>query len=99
MPNVTITTTINTNKVLVEFGDYANSNNVDGRKASYRKSDISIVWMEKDDSIVYVKMKDAITTNVWSLSFEETDGAFVVDSIDGVSPTTNEQLFTLLDAI
>ncbi len=62
------------NIVDVDFGNYAISDSVEGRKATYLISDISIVWLEKDDSFVNVKMKDAITVNHWKLSFNSDSG-------------------------
>jgi hypothetical protein len=98
MANIVITT--NGNLVHVDFGNYSVSQSVDGKKASYLISDISIVWMEKDDSVIYVKMKDAITTNNWRLSWEYLDNeTFVVDSINGVAPTSNQDLMDKINAI
>jgi hypothetical protein len=87
------------NLIDVDFGNYAISSDVDGRKASYLVSDISIVWLEKDDSFVDVKMKDEITNNIWRLSFNSDSGVFVVDSIDGVAPTSNIDLYNKLNAL
>ena len=97
MANIVITKTGNI--INVDFGNYVVSSNVDGKKASYQVSDISIVWLEKDESIVHVKMKDSITTRDWRLSFEATPDAFIVDSIDGVQPTSNQDLMDKINAL
>jgi len=97
MANITISKS--GNSVIVDFGDYVVSDNVDGRKASYKVEHISIVWIEKDDSIVHVKMEDAITVRDWSLSYTTTTGAFIVDTIDGIAPTDNVDLFNKITAL
>lgn len=97
MANIVITKTGNI--VNVDFGIYSVSADVDGKKASYLVSDISIVWLEKDDSIVFVKMKDAITTSIWMLSFDGSGGTFQVDTIDGVAPTNNVDLYNKINAL
>ena len=97
MANIVITKTGNV--VNVDFGNYAVSNSVDGKKASYKVDDISIVWLEKDDSVVYVRMKDYITTNNWRLSFENVGNVFVVDSVDGVAPSSNQDLMDKINAL
>ena len=97
MANIVITKS--GNSVIVDFGDYASLPNVDGRKASYKVDDIGIIWIEKDDSMVYVKIKMFITNNDWQLSYTTTTGAFTVDSVDGVAPTSNSDLFDKLTAL
>ena len=97
MSNITIVKS--GNSIIVDFGDYALLNNVDGRKASYKVEDISIIWIEKDNAFVTVKMKDAITTNHWELSFDSAPNSFIIDSIDGVAPTSNSDLFDKLTAL
>lgn len=97
MANIVITKTGNI--VDVDFGIYSVSTDVDGRKASYKVDDISIVWLEKDDSIVFVKMKDAITTDIWKLSFDGYIGTFQIDTIDGVAPTSNIDLYNKINAL
>jgi hypothetical protein len=97
MANIVITS--GANYVDVEFGIYVGSNSLDGRRATYKKDDISIVWLEKDDSIVYVKMKDYITNDLWPLSYIATPNAFVIDSIDGDPITSNIDLFNKINAL
>lgn len=97
MPNITITKTANT--IEVDFGDYASNSNVDGKKATYKVEDISIVWLEKDEAKVRVKMKDSITTNDWKLSFQATPDAFIVDEVQNVSPASNQDLYDKINAL
>lgn len=97
MANITITKT--GNLINVDFGIYSVSKDVDGKKATYKAEDISIIWLEKDDSIVNVKMKDAITTAHWLLSYDGISGAYQVDTIDGIAPTSNQDLMDKLNAL
>ncbi len=97
MANITITKS--GNSIIVDFGDYTSLPNVDGRKVSYKVDDIGIIWIEKDDSIVYVKMKMPVNNNDLRLSYTTTTGAFIVDSVDGVAPTSNSDLFDKLTAL
>lgn len=100
MANIVITKS--GNSIIVDFGVYQGSPDVDGRKASYKHEDISIVWIAKDDSKITVKMKDAITTIEWPLTYDSTysgNELFIVDSVDGVAPTSNEDLFDKITAL
>jgi hypothetical protein len=97
MANIVITSS--GNSIIVDFGVYSNLAVVDGRKAAYRVTDVSIIWLEKDDSIVNVIMKDAITTKHWQVSYSPEAEVFVVDTVDGVSPTDNIDLFNKLTAL
>lgn len=97
MANITIIKS--GNSIIVDFGDYSILPDVDGRKASYKVEDISVIWIEKDDAFVNVKMKDAVTTNHWKLSFNSEPSSFIVDSIDAVAPTSNSDLFDKLTAL
>ena len=97
MANIVITKTGNI--VDVDFGIYSASSDVDGKRAAYKVEDISIVWLEKDDSFVNVKMKDAITISHWKLSFDSVSGVFTVDSIDGAAPTDNIDLYNKINAL
>lgn len=97
MANLVITS--KTKSILVDFGDFANLEDVDGRKATYKRDDISVVWMEKDDAFVNVKMKDSVTTTHWKVSYNGDAGVFIIDSIDGVVPTDNDDLFDKIDAL
>lgn len=97
MANITITKIGDV--VEVDFGNYAVSNSLDGKKAAYKVDDISIVWLEKDDSAVYVRMKDFITNNNWKLSYTAIQDGFVVDTVDGIAPTSNEDLMDKINAL
>ena len=97
MANIVITKTANL--INVDFGIYSVSNDVDGKKATYKVEDISIIWLEKEESIVNLKMKDAITTDHWLLSYDGISGTYQVDTIDGVAPTSNQDLMDKLNAL
>lgn len=97
MANIVIVST--GNYIDVDFGIYATSSGVDGRRATYQKADLSIVYLEKDDSIVYIKMKDYITSSLWLVSFDSTSDALMIDSINGVAPTSNIDLYNKLNAL
>jgi len=100
MANIVITKS--GNSIIVDFGVYVNSADVDGRKASYKVEDISIIWIEKDDSRLVVKMKDAITTREWPLTHDDTyqgNELFIVDTVDGVQPSSMDDLFDKLTAL
>lgn len=98
MANITITT--DSKLAYVDFGNYTVSGDLDGKKATYLISDISIVWLEKNEDHVRVKMKDAINNPDWFLTYEYKDNiSFIVDSINGVAPTSNQDLYDKLNAI
>jgi len=88
--------------VWVDFGVYVADNSIDGKGASYRISDISILVMEKDESHIIVKMKDFITSNNWTLSWQldpDKPSYLVVDSVNGVAPTSQMDLLRKLEAL
>lgn len=88
--------------IWVDFGMYAMDVNVDGKGASYRASDISILIMEKDESHIIVKMKDFITSNNWTVTWEvdpENPHYLVVDSVNGVAPTSQLDLLRKIEAL
>jgi hypothetical protein len=100
MANIVITKS--GNSIIVDFGDYDLSPTIDGRKASYKVDDISIIWIDKDDSFVTVRMKDAITIKEWPLTYDNTysgSDLFIVDTVDGVAPVSNDDLFDKLTAL
>jgi hypothetical protein len=97
MAYITITTT--EKSIIVDFGVYSNLSDVDGKKGSYKRGDISIISLEEDETYIIVRMKDVITRNDWPLSFDGYTGTFKVDTIDGIAPTSNGDLFNKIDAI
>ena len=94
-----ITINKTSNNIIVDFGDYIGSNDVDYRKASYDASDIAEINLMANDSYVTVKMKYSHSGKVWALTYDKTYSGsdyFIIDTIDGVEPTSMEDLFNKL---
>ena len=91
MANVTITSTANILKV--DMGDYASEAGV--KKENWHKSSIHFKLVAGE---TFVKVGEDNGTD-FAICFEETCNAYIVDSVDGVAPTSNEHLYNLLVAL
>ena len=89
MANITITTT--TNSINVVFNDYS-----------------SFIGFEEScyplDSIRFYKMSDHVEAYIhnerqWKVSYATLSGSFTIDTISGVAPTSNADLYTKLIAL
>ena len=89
MANIVITTT---NAINVDFGVY--STTLEFSKGSWRK-----------DNIINIKhLTSCIEVNVlsekeWLVSFDGAGTSLQIDSIDGVAPTSNSDLYDKLIAL
>lgn len=89
MANIVITST--TNSIKVEFNDYSTVLGVDG--GTYQKRDI-VIYRLTDRVQCEVKGE-----KTWFVAYTSTTGCFIIDSIDGVAPTSNSDLYTKLIAL
>ena len=88
----------NGNSIEVDFGVYVSVANL--KKSSYDVNGIALVQLAGDDSHVQVYV--SIENILWYLTFNNTyvgDEYFIVDSIDGVVPTSNEHLYNLISSL
>ena len=100
MANVVITKT--GNSIIVDFGVYVASNEVDYLKSSYLVNDLVKVSLVKDSSHVELKIKDAHSSTRWALTYDSAYGGseyFIIDTVDGVAPTSELDLFNKLTAL
>lgn len=88
MANVTITTTPNI--FIVDFGGFAPL--LGYKKTTFQKSSISF-QLVNDES--FVRVENAHGEN-WSVSFAQSGDALIIDSVDGVAPISNDDLFNIL---
>lgn len=86
MANIVITSTATT--VGVDFGVYASVADMD--KASFRRDEMSEVIKTFGADHVTVVMLDG---NDFDLSYTTGTNAMVVDTVDGVTPTDNNDLY------
>lgn len=89
MANLVIVSTSRT--VEVDFGIYANFTKT--QRVAFRREEISEVIEYYESAHVVVKMLNGIE---FKLSATQIDGSMIVDSIDGVAPTNNIDLFNTL---
>lgn len=100
MANVTVTKS--GNSVTVNFGDYGASPDIFAKKRSYDIRDIVEVELEYDDSFIETTMRDAHGVRVWTLTYDNTysgEEHFIVDTVEGVAPTSQSDLFDKLTAL
>jgi hypothetical protein len=99
MAQINITTT--TNSITVDYGDYFEdsgtpyaSREVRANKETFSKKDIHRVWITPND--VFVKLKEV---SAFRIGVTQTSNNFKIGTIDGVTPSTNEELFAALSAL
>jgi len=91
MANIVITST--TNSINVEFNTY--SSGVGMTKGAWNKTRITF-QLEYADNFVDVLV---IGEPSWPISFDGSTGTLQIDSINGVAPTSNSDLYTKLIAL
>jgi len=100
MANISVTKS--GNSIIVDFGDYVNSDKIDYSKTSYLLADLVQISLVKDGSHIELKMKDAHIRLRWLLTYDSTYSGtefFIVDTVEGVSPTSESDLFDKLTSL
>lgn len=92
MANIVITST--TNSVIVDFNDYAAI--LKTEKQSWPKRVIQNFRKLYPSGCIIVSM---LQEKEWCVSWDGSPGSFQIDSIDGVTPTSNSDLFDKLTAL
>jgi hypothetical protein len=87
MANIVVTST--TNSIKVEFNDYSTILNM--AKGTWGKGYIQSVLLRTDGVLV-----DLLGQPDWLVSFDGSVGTFQIDTIDGVAPTSNSDLYDKL---
>ena len=90
MSNIVVSI-VNANIIKVEFNNYYPTNH-DISIAYYNRSTIQKLELKSDRVIVHVleEGKD------WSLALTTTDGCFIVDTVEGITPTDLDDLASKL---
>ena len=86
------------NSLIVTFNDYSGDVNAD--KRSYTIADM--VEIELGSDYVAVMMRDAHGANIWALTYDSAYSGserFIVDTVDGVSPSSESDLFDKITAL
>jgi len=100
MANITIVKS--GNSIVVDFGVYIASNQIDYLKSSYLASDLSFICLMKDSSYIELKMTNAHSRKRWLLTYDSAysgDEYFIIDSVDGIAPSSESDLFDKLTAL
>ena len=92
MANVVITST--TNSIKVDLGVYAAAFGYS--KVTISKDKLIDIKLQSDDNFVEAVVIDE---GKWTVSFNAVTNALVVDSVDAVAPTSNDDLYTKLIAL
>lgn len=91
MANLVITST--TNSIKVVFNDSASVAGMN--RGVWAKDEIAMIKQLEDDRIE-VQTKDLAK---WTVSYTNGSNFLVIDSVDGVAPTNNDDLFNKLSAL
>lgn len=92
MAKIVITST--TNGIKVVFNDYASVVNM--KKGYWLKSHLKHLEQLDNNTFVEVTMTEE---GDWPLSYDGEIGSFQVDTINGVAPTSNSDLYDKLEAL
>ena len=90
MANIVVTTT--TGSILVDFG--VNSTPLGMSKGVWHKETLININLRTDGVLV-----DIAGQPDWLVSFDGKVGTFQIDSVDGVAPTSDSDLFDKLKAL
>ena len=91
MANVIVVSTANT--IEVEFNNFASL--IGYKSATFQKRRISFQEMS-DES--FVRIENAQGEH-WAVSYNLSGGSLIIDSVDGLAPTSNNDLYNKLKAL
>lgn len=97
MAHITVTST--TNSVNVDFGAYSGatvSTGIIPKKRCFRKEQILFTLVADGSMIEATTIYNSLT---FPVTFNGTSGTFKVDSVDGIAPTSNSDLYDKLIAL
>jgi len=89
MANVVITS--DSVKVNADFGVYATSAGM--KKGAWRKSTIISVMFDHDEDCTEVRLDG---NQIFKVSYSAHDNSMIVDSVDGIAPSDNTDLYAKL---
>jgi hypothetical protein len=98
MANIVMTSTTNTIKC--DNGVYSGLSGALGiiqKKATFRKDEIFRISLDPNENFVEFQFKSKL--NYFILTYNGSSGTLQVDSIDGVAPTSNSDLYDKLIAL
>lgn len=93
MANVAVTSTAT--KISVDFGIYV-GNGIPKKRTYNISKTVFFVSLEESDSMVTVLSEGS---SQWNLAYTATTNCFIVDSVNGVAPSSNSDLYDKLTAL
>jgi hypothetical protein len=100
MSNIIVTSDLNS--IMVDFGIYSALPDINTEKAIYPRRMIAQLSKPYQGDYIMIIMGMVGSHEEWHLSYEEVPGKpqiLIIDSINGVVPTSLEELLTLLGAL
>ena len=94
MANLVVTTSANS--IVVAFNDYSGA--IGATKRSFSPQNMTEVSLMTDEVRVYMD----VTHDLWRLTYDSSysgNEKFIVDSVDGVAPTSESDLFDKITAL
>lgn len=88
------------NSLIVDFGVYTSA--VHATKRGYDIRDIVEIELSETQDRIDIMMRDAHAQARWDLTYDQTyagDELFIVGKVDGVVPSSNNDLFNKINAL
>ena len=96
MANIVVTSTASSIKV--EYNDLAGNPAINTEKNAYKRSALIEVAKPYQGDYIIVNMQSGVVTAHWKVAHQATGDPEVlpIDSIDGTTPTTLDELYDLI---
>ena len=101
MANVTVDS-VGSNSIVVNLNDYTINPKIDDNRISFDNRDIVEIEQSKDDLYITIMMRDAHGRRKWEVTHDRDysgEQYFIIDTIDGIQPSSNADLFDKLTAL
>jgi len=100
MANIVIVKT--GNSLIVTFNAYGSNPNIDSKSRGYSIENLSEIDEIYDETHIIIHMSSTHEKGNWSVTWDAAylgTEYFIIDSVDGVAPTSQADLFSKLNAL
>jgi hypothetical protein len=97
MANIVVTS--DAVRIFVEFNDLAGSPDINTKRTTYPRATLAQVSEPFTELYLIVKMVSGDYKEEWCVAHDAAPGVLPIDSVDGVTPTDLDHLYSLLGAL